>query len=105
MVNQTISSSHESQIKATEGLSAADKHFIEQRDLILQDINQTMDSILNNLNGLNISLENSIAVGKEFESISELWKTFYDGLSTETDPVGPVAPATAETDESSDKSS
>lgn len=66
-------------------LSAADKYFIEQRDLVLQDINNTMDSILNNLNSLNISLENSIAVGKEFESVAELWKTFYNGLEgTET---------------------
>lgn len=68
-------------------LSAADKYFIEQRDLVLQDINSTMDSILNNLNSLNISLENSIAVGKEFESVAELWKTFYNGLEgTETIP-------------------
>ncbi|GAV51596.1 hypothetical protein ZYGR_0AF00670 [Zygosaccharomyces rouxii] len=66
-------------------LSAADKYFIERRDLVLQDINNTMDSILNNLNSLNISLENSIAVGKEFESVAELWKTFYNGLEgTET---------------------
>ncbi|AQZ16061.1 DAD1 (YDR016C) [Zygosaccharomyces parabailii] len=66
-------------------LSAADKYFVEQRDLVLQDINNTMDSILNNLNSLNISLENSIAVGKEFESVAELWKTFYNGLEgTET---------------------
>lgn len=68
--------------------SEADKHFIEQRGLILQEINKIMDSILNNLNGLNISLENSIAVGKEFESVSELWKTFYDGLASTTSNTG-----------------
>ncbi|AET40437.1 Dad1p Ecym_6032 [Eremothecium cymbalariae DBVPG len=62
-------------------VSESDKYFMEQRDLLLQDINNTTDSILNHLNGLNISLENSIAVGKEFESVSELWKLFYDGLA------------------------
>lgn len=63
-------------------LTTGDKYFIEQRDLIIQDINNTMDSILNNLNTLNISLENSIAVGKEFERVSDLWKTFYNGLES-----------------------
>ncbi|CCF58266.1 hypothetical protein KAFR_0E01120 [Kazachstania africana CBS 2517] len=61
-------------------LSSTDKYFLEQRNVILQDINNTMDSILNGLNELNISLENSIAVGKEFESISLLWKNFYNEL-------------------------
>jgi len=41
-----------------------------------------MDSVLNNVNALNRSLEGSIAVGKEFENVSELWKNFYDGFST-----------------------
>ncbi|CEP61213.1 Dad1p LALA0_S02e09274g [Lachancea lanzarotensis] len=66
-------------------ISEGDKYFIEQRDLILQDISQSMDSILNNLNGLNISLENFIAVGKEFESVSDLWSKFYAGVSTVDD--------------------
>ncbi|CUS21608.1 LAQU0S03e06502g1_1 [Lachancea quebecensis] len=72
------------------GLSEGDKYFIEQRDMILQDIGQTMDSILNNLNGLNISLENFIAVGKEFESVSDLWSTFYAGISGEAEAVDVV---------------
>ncbi|SCW01621.1 LAFE_0E03686g1_1 [Lachancea fermentati] len=62
-------------------VSDADRYFLEQRDFILQDINQTLDSILNGLNGLNISLENFIAVGKEFENVSELWKRFYSGTT------------------------
>lgn len=70
-------------------LSPADKYFVEQRDLIIQDINNTMDSILNSLNTLNISLENSIAVGKEFESVSDLWKTFYNGVDPDVEePAG-----------------
>lgn len=39
-----------------------------------------MDAILNNVNALNRSLESSIAVGKEFEGVSTLWSTFYDGM-------------------------
>lgn len=74
--------------KKGSNMTPADKYFIEQRDLIIQDINNTMDSILNSLNTLNISLENSIAVGKEFESVSNLWKTFYDGLNRDLeDPI------------------
>lgn len=57
---------------------SGDKYFVEQRNIILQDINNTMDSILNGLNELNISLESSIAVGKDFESVTNLWKTFYN---------------------------
>ena len=64
-------------------LSAGEKYFMEQRDLILQEINESMDAILNQLNGLNITLENSIAVGKEFENVSQIWKLFYNGLESE----------------------
>ena len=34
-------------------LTVGDKYFIEQRDVILQEVNEIMDSILNQLNGLN----------------------------------------------------
>lgn len=68
-------------------MSASDEVFIEQRNIVLQEINETMSSILNGLNGLNISLESSIAVGREFQSVSDLWKTFYDGLESISDEV------------------
>lgn len=67
-----------SRITTTSNSRSGDKYFVEQRSIILQDINNTMDSILNGLNELNISLESSIAVGKDFESVSNLWKTFYN---------------------------
>ena len=60
-------------------MSEEDRYFIEQRNIILQDVNSTMDSILNGLNELNISLESSIAVGKEFEVVTKLWRNFYNG--------------------------
>jgi DASH complex subunit DAD1 len=40
-----------------------------------------MDSVLNNLNSLNRSIESSVQVGKEFKSVSNLWSNFYDGLN------------------------
>ncbi|CAI4331371.1 BAQ_1a_G0008960.mRNA.1.CDS.1 [Saccharomyces cerevisiae] len=66
-------------------ISTTDKYFIEQRNIVLQEINETMNSILNGLNGLNISLESSIAVGREFQLVSDLWKTLYDGLESLSD--------------------
>ncbi|CAR58013.1 uncharacterized protein GVI51_D04345 [Nakaseomyces glabratus] len=63
-------------------ISTADKDFIEQRDVLLQEVNELVASILNGLNDLNISLESSISVGKEFEKVSTLWKSFYDGLES-----------------------
>lgn len=68
-------------------LSNGDKYFIEQRNIILQDVNNTMDSILNGLNELNISLENTIAVGKEFEVVTKLWKNFYNGTEPINDSI------------------
>ncbi|EJT43066.1 DAD1-like protein [Saccharomyces kudriavzevii IFO 1802] len=68
-------------------ITTADKYFIEQRNIVLQEIDETMSSILNGLNVLNISLESSIAVGREFQSVSDLWKTFYDGLESIPDEV------------------
>ncbi|QEU61944.1 Dad1 [Kluyveromyces lactis] len=77
-------------------LSAGDKYFIEQRSLILQEINESMDAILNQLNGLNITLENSIAVGKEFENVSQIWKLFYNGLESEEQNMETVGVADCE---------
>lgn len=79
--NRTYTDINNKSITGTTGSSSSrlgDKIFMEQKNLILQDINNTMDSILNGLNELNISLESSIAVGKDFESVSNLWKTFYN---------------------------
>lgn len=35
-----------------------------------------MEQVLTNLNTLNRNLESAIAVGKEFESVEELWSRF-----------------------------
>jgi DASH complex subunit DAD1 len=39
-----------------------------------------MEHVLANLNALNRSLEGVNSVGKEFESVGELWSNFYDGV-------------------------
>lgn len=78
MVTHTLTST-------TNSLRNGDKYFLEQRNLLLQNINMTMDSILNGLNELNISIENSISVGKEFESVTNLWKNFYNENSSVLD--------------------
>lgn len=56
-------------------------YFEKQRDLLISEISISMDSILNNLNSLNRSIESSIQVGQEFKSVSDLWSNFYDGLN------------------------
>lgn len=46
-----------------------------------------MESVLNNLNALNQSLEGVVAVGKEFQGVSELWQTFYSGVENQLESV------------------
>ena len=76
--NKTYSDINKNITNTMNTTKLGNKYFIEQRNIILQDITNTMDSILNGLNELNISLESSIAVGKDFESVATLWKTFYN---------------------------
>ncbi|CCH62839.1 hypothetical protein TBLA_0I01810 [Henningerozyma blattae CBS 6284] len=63
-------------------IPTADEEFIRQRAAIISEINKTMDSIINALTGVNISLESSNALRTQFESVSDLWKVFYDGLES-----------------------
>lgn len=53
-------------------------YFEKQRDLLITEIATSMDTVLNNINALNRSLEGTVAVGKEFESVAALWANFYD---------------------------
>lgn len=58
--------------------------FEKQRDLLLQEISQSINSVIYNFEILNRSLNSSIQVGKEFNNISNLWSLFYNGLNEET---------------------
>lgn len=60
--------------------SMNDNHFKQERELIIQDIEKTMKSIVSNLDTLNVYLENTNEIGKEFENVSKLWEQFYSGL-------------------------
>lgn len=54
--------------------------FEKQRNILIQEISNSINSIVLNLNSLNRSLNNSIQVGKDFENVSSLWSNFYNGL-------------------------
>ncbi|KAK9377214.1 DASH complex subunit Dad1-domain-containing protein [Lipomyces chichibuensis] len=58
-------------------------YFEKQRDALIAEIAVSLEHVLSNVNTLNRSLEGAIAVGKEFESVSTLWSTFYDGIAHE----------------------
>lgn len=55
--------------------------FEQYRDVLIQEISTSINSIVLNLNTLNRSLNNSIQVSKDFENVSELWANFYSGLN------------------------
>ncbi|KTW28831.1 hypothetical protein T552_01460 [Pneumocystis carinii B80] len=69
--------------------SSVDSHllFEKQRDALIGQVAQSMEQIITNLNILNRNMESFIAVGKEFESVSTLWKMFHDVLSQEHYPM------------------
>lgn len=55
-------------------------YFEKQRDALVAEISVSMDTLLNNVNTLNRSLEGAIAVGKEFDNVAAIWNNFYDGM-------------------------
>lgn len=57
--------------------------FEKHRDLLIQEISNSINSIVLNLNTLNRSLHNSVQVLKDFNNVSELWANFYKGLKEE----------------------
>lgn len=53
--------------------------FEKQRDLLLQEITVGLDQVVHNLDVLNRSLHTLVQVGKEFDDVGRLWRSFYDG--------------------------
>lgn len=43
-----------------------------------------MEQIITNMNQLNRNLESVLSVGKEFESVSTLWRSFHDVVGEDT---------------------
>ncbi|KAF2651476.1 DASH complex, subunit Dad1, partial [Lophiostoma macrostomum CBS 122681] len=51
-------------------------HFETQRELLVGEIAQSLEHVLQNINRLNRSLEEVIAVGTEFSPVEALWSQF-----------------------------
>ncbi|ODQ52536.1 hypothetical protein SAICODRAFT_30670 [Saitoella complicata NRRL Y-17804] len=62
--------------------------FEKERARLVGEIGQSMEQIITNLNLLNRNLEGVVAVGKEFESVSTLWRIASDSTrSTAKEPT------------------
>ncbi|CDR37605.1 CYFA0S01e13146g1_1 [Cyberlindnera fabianii] len=77
-------------------------YFEKQRDALISEIAISMESVLNNVNALNRSLEGAIAVGKEFDSVASLWANFYDGLAQQ-DQLRPQSEGDGDAEEDADE--
>lgn len=62
-------------------MSESSAYFEKQRDLLIQEIGISIESLIYNLDILNRSLSGSISVGKEFDNVGRLWSHFYDGVN------------------------
>lgn len=62
-------------------MSESSTYFEKQRDMLIQEIGVSIESVVYNLDILNRSLNGSISVGKEFDNVGRLWSHFYDGLN------------------------
>lgn len=62
-------------------MSDSPGYFEKQRDVLIQEIGLSIESVVYNLDILNRSLNGSISVGKEFDNVGRLWSHFYDGLN------------------------
>ena len=56
-------------------------YFNKQRDILIQEISNNLSEVYTNLETLNRSLSESIQIGKEFDDVGRLWRTFYDGMN------------------------
>lgn len=62
-------------------MSDTPSYFEKQRDLLIQEIGLSLESVIYNLDILNRSLNGAVSVGKEFDDVGRLWSHFYDGLT------------------------
>ncbi|KAI5970877.1 DAD1 [Candida margitis] len=61
--------------------SSNNDYFNKQRDILIQEISNNLSEVFTNLETLNRSLNESIQIGKEFDDVGRLWRTFYDGMN------------------------
>ncbi|KAK8191653.1 DASH complex subunit Dad1-domain-containing protein [Phyllosticta capitalensis] len=58
-------------------------YFEQQREALVGEIAVSLESVLQNINRLNRSLEGVIAVGNEFGSVEALWSQFENVMSAQ----------------------
>lgn len=61
--------------------------FERERDRLVLDITNQIETIITSTNAVNRKLEEHASVGKGFESISALWGQFSELAKTDTQPV------------------
>ncbi|KAI8054469.1 DASH complex subunit Dad1 [Syncephalis plumigaleata] len=54
--------------------------FERERDNLINEIAQSMEEVIANMNLLNKNLENIVTLGRDFEHISELWASFRNSI-------------------------
>ncbi|CAK9436855.1 uncharacterized protein LODBEIA_P13770 [Lodderomyces beijingensis] len=62
-------------------MSNSNEYFSKQRDLLLQEISENLTQVVQNLDTLNRSMNESLQIGKEFDDVGRLWAVFYDGVN------------------------
>ncbi|OCL02677.1 hypothetical protein AOQ84DRAFT_382427 [Glonium stellatum] len=60
-------------------------YFEQQREMLVGEIAQSLEHVLQNINKLNRSLEEVIAVGNEFSPVEALWSQFENVMAKDPD--------------------
>lgn len=63
-------------------------YFEQQREMLVGEIAQSLEHVLQNINKLNRSLEEVIAVGNEFSPVEALWSQFENVMAKDPDVGG-----------------
>ncbi|KAK7527157.1 DASH complex subunit Dad1-domain-containing protein [Phyllosticta citriasiana] len=63
-------------------------YFEQQREALVGEIAVSLESVLQNINRLNRSLEGVIAVGNEFGSVEALWSQFENVMGAQNQGQG-----------------
>ncbi|TKX19769.1 DASH complex subunit DAD1 [Elsinoe australis] len=71
--------------RAQHGAVGEKSYFEQQREMLVNEIAANMESVLQNINKLNRSLEGVIAVGNEFSQVEGLWSQFENVMARPED--------------------
>lgn len=63
-------------------------YFEQQREMLVGEIAQSLEHVLQNINKLNRSLEEVIAVGNEFSPVEALWSQFENVMAKDPETGG-----------------